>query len=171
MNSAQTTPETGSFLTTSPTTQTPEQSEDQEVPQAFHPPTLTILMVEDDGELMEMTKAVVANWGWPVRLVVAKNGSDGLLQAGLNRPVVIVTDLMMPDMDGFQMLKSLSEMPDLQVSRVVVVTGMDDQHIAANGGVPTGVEILHKPTPYDRLKEIVLTSTMFTPSACSRTVQ
>ena len=142
----------------------------QDAPLALVPPALTILLVEDDGELLELTKEIVAHWGWPVRLLVAGNGSDGLRQAGVDKPVVIVTDLMMPDMDGFQMLKKLVEMQDLHVSRTVVVTGMDDQQINAHGGVPAGVEVLHKPIPYERLKEIVLTSTMFMPAACARTL-
>ncbi|MBF0459919.1 MAG: response regulator [Magnetococcales bacterium] len=119
-------------------------------------PAITILLVEDDGDLREIAKEVVANWGWPVQLVVATNGFDGLIQAGMHKPAVIITDLMMPAMDGFQMLKSLRETPDLNMPRIVVVTGMNDQQIAANGGVPDDVEVLHKPTPYDRLKEIVL---------------
>jgi hypothetical protein len=36
------------------------------------------------------------------------------------------------------------------------MTGMDDAQIAANGGIPADVEVLHKPIPYERLKEIVL---------------
>ncbi|MEO5363177.1 MAG: response regulator [Magnetococcus sp. DMHC-8] len=118
-------------------------------------PVITILLVEDDGDLREIAQEVVANWGWPVRLVVADNGFDGLIQAGLHKPAVIVADLMMPAMDGFQMLKSLRETPDLNVPRIVVVTGMSDEQIAASGGVPAGIEVLHKPTPYDRLQEIV----------------
>ncbi len=155
----------------SPPQETHAQGKGHEFLPAFNTPLLTILLVDDDGELTEVAKEVVANWGWPVRLVVAQNGSEGIRLAGLNRPVVIVTDLMMPDMDGFQMLKNLSEIPDLMVSRVVVVTGMDDQQIKDHGDIPAGVEILHKPTPYDRLKEIVLTSTMFMPSVCSQSVQ
>ncbi|MBF0399439.1 MAG: response regulator [Magnetococcales bacterium] len=118
-------------------------------------PAITVLLVEDDVDLQEIAKEVVTNWGWPVRLVVAGNGFDGLIQMGMHRPEVIITDLLMPAMDGFQMIKSLRGVPDLSASRIVVVTGMDDQQIAASGGLPDEVELLHKPTPYDRLKEIV----------------
>ncbi|MBF0126300.1 MAG: response regulator [Magnetococcales bacterium] len=122
----------------------------------FDGPILTILLVEDDENLREVAKEVVANWGWPVRLVVAENGFDGLIQAGLHKPSVIITDLIMPAMDGFQMIKSLKEAPDLNNPRLVVVTGLDDQQVAAHGGLPPDVELLHKPTPYEHLKAIVL---------------
>ncbi len=119
-------------------------------------PVLTVLLVEDDADLREVASAVVANWNWPIRLVTAENGFEGLIQAGVHKPSVIITDLLMPSMDGFQMLKSLQGTPDLNMPRIVVVTGMDAEQIAANGGVPSDVEVLHKPIPYDRLKEIVL---------------
>ncbi|MBF0095986.1 MAG: response regulator [Magnetococcales bacterium] len=119
-------------------------------------PVVTILLVEDDADLREVASAVVANWNWPIRLVSAENGFEGLIQAGIHKPAVIITDLMMPSMDGFQMIKSLQSTPDLNMPRIVVMTGMDDAQIAANGGIPADVEVLHKPIPYDRLKEIVL---------------
>jgi excisionase family DNA binding protein len=118
-------------------------------------PAITLLLVEDDLDLQEIAKAVVANWEWPVRLVVASNGFEGLIHAGMHKPSMIITDLMMPAMDGFQMLKSIRDVPDLNAPRIVVVTGMSDAQIAASGGVPDDVEVLHKPTPYERLKEIV----------------
>ncbi|MBF0162068.1 MAG: response regulator [Magnetococcales bacterium] len=118
-------------------------------------PAITLLLVEDDPDLQEIAKAVVAHWGWPVRLVVAGNGFEGLIHAGMHKPAVLITDLMMPAMDGFQMLKSIRDMPGLNAPRIVVVTGMSDEQIAASGGVPADVEVLHKPTSYERLKEIV----------------
>ncbi|MBF0627571.1 MAG: response regulator [Magnetococcales bacterium] len=119
---------------------------------------LTLLLVEDDENLREITKAVVANWGLPVRLVVAEDGYDGLIQAGLHKPEVIIADLMMPAMDGFQMIRALRESAELARSRIVVVTAMDDVQIMAKGGVPEDVEVFQKPTPYDRLKVVVMES-------------
>ncbi|MBF0461956.1 MAG: response regulator [Magnetococcales bacterium] len=138
---------------------------------AFDQPIVSILIVEDDRSLVEIIKGIIDRWVLPVRLVVADNGFDGLIQAGLHKPSVIFTDLMMPDMDGFQMIRKLTCTPDLVVSRLIVMTGLDDQQIAARGGIPDGVEILRKPIHYDRLKEIVLTSTMFLSSFYARSVQ
>ncbi|MBF0262554.1 MAG: response regulator [Magnetococcales bacterium] len=127
-----------------------EQLQDPELPE------LTLLLVEDDENLREITKAVVANWGLPVRLVVAEDGYDGLIQAGLHKPGVIIADLMMPAMDGFQMIRALRESAELSRSHILVVTAMDEVQIAAKGGVPEDVEVLHKPTPYERLKIVVM---------------
>ncbi|MBF0339717.1 MAG: response regulator [Magnetococcales bacterium] len=117
---------------------------------------LILLLVEDDENLREIALAVVANWELPVRLLLAENGYDGLIQAGLHKPEVIIADLMMPAMDGFQMLRALRESTELNRTRIVVVTAMGPEQIEAKGGVPADVEVLHKPTPYDRLKVIVM---------------
>ncbi|NGZ06308.1 MAG: response regulator [Magnetococcales bacterium] len=128
---------------------------------------LTVLLVEDDENLREITKAVVANWGLPVRLVVAEDGYDGLIQAGLHKPEVIIADLMMPAMDGFQMIRALREAPDLARTRIVVVTAMDEVQLNAKGGVPDDVEVFQKPTPYDRLKVVIMES-LFTQQRARR---
>ncbi|MBF0213170.1 MAG: response regulator [Magnetococcales bacterium] len=130
---------------------------------------LTVLLVEDDENLREITKAVVANWGLPVRLVVAEDGYDGLIQAGLHKPEVIIADLMMPAMDGFQMIRALRESSELNRTRIIVVTAMDEIQIADKGGVPEDVEVFQKPTPYDRLKVVVMES-LFTQQRSRRTV-
>ncbi|MBF0190197.1 MAG: response regulator [Magnetococcales bacterium] len=129
---------------------------------------LTLLLVEDDENLREITKAVVANWGLPVRLVVAEDGYDGLIQAGLHKPEVIIADLMMPAMDGFQMIRALRESSELTRTRIIVVTAMDETQIAAKGGAPDDVEVFQKPTPYDRLKIVVMES-LFTQQRNRRT--
>ncbi|MBF0177368.1 MAG: response regulator [Magnetococcales bacterium] len=117
--------------------------------------SLTLLMVEDDEDLRNLSKRVVAGWGLPVRLVVAENGFDGLIQAGLHQPEIIITDLMMPSMDGYKMIKKLKSTPELRQSRIIVVTGLDEQEIAANGSVLAGIKVFRKPTPYDLLQAVV----------------
>ncbi len=122
----------------------------------FDQPVLTILLVEDDENLREVSKAVIDHWKLPIGLVVAENGFEGLIQAGLCKPEIIISDLMMPAMDGFQMIKALRDMPDLNKPRIVVVTALEDQQIEARGGLPDDVELLRKPTPFEHLKSIVL---------------
>lgn len=119
-------------------------------------PILTILLVEDDDILRDVAGGVIADWKLPVRLVVAENGYQGLIQAGLNKPAIVITDLVMPGMDGFQMIRNLLKEPSLDILRIVVITGLSVQQIAAKGGVPDDIRILHKPIPYDQLKAIVL---------------
>lgn len=115
----------------------------------------TLLLVEDDADVVAMFRSRIPTWPVPVRLRVAANGFDGLLQAGLLRPDLVVADLMMPKMDGFQMIRCLGESPDLQQTRVVVVTSLEDDEIAAHGGLPGNIQVFHKPAPFQQLAELV----------------
>lgn len=109
---------------------------------------ITLLLVEDDTDQLILFRKVVTDWPFPVRLVTADNGFDGLIQAGLYKPKVIVADLMMPAMDGFQMIRRLREHPDLADSLILVTTALDDAQITSRGGVPGDVLVFHKPTPF-----------------------
>ncbi|MBF0610362.1 MAG: helix-turn-helix domain-containing protein [Magnetococcales bacterium] len=114
----------------------------------------TLLLVEDDEELVDIYQEMVSSWTFPVRLVVAENGFDGLIQVGLCKPDMIISDLIMPAMDGIQMIRTLRETPDLKSSVVVVVTALSDEQIRDRGGLPADVTVFHKPTPFKKIREL-----------------
>jgi signal transduction histidine kinase/DNA-binding response OmpR family regulator len=81
------------------------------------------LVVEDD----EDTRTLIVEWlqtdGWQVR--TARNGLEGL-QAYLEQtPGLIILDLMMPEMDGFEFLDQVRQQPRASESSVIVVTAKD----------------------------------------------
>jgi CheY-like chemotaxis protein len=73
---------------------------------------------------------------------------------GSTTPDLLITDLHMPGMDGFEMLKVLSEAPEAAKTTIVVVSGLDAAAIENKGGLPAGIEVLQKPIPFDRLQAI-----------------
>jgi CheY-like chemotaxis protein len=60
----------------------------------------------------------------------------------------------MPEMDGFAMLRVLSQSPEMAQTKMVVVSGLDADEVSARGGVPQGVEVLAKPIPFTKLLSI-----------------
>jgi FixJ family two-component response regulator len=68
------------------------------------------------------------------------------------QPQVLLTDLRMPGVDGFQLLKMLKEHALFTSLAVVVMTGLSDGEIQAQGGLPEGVKVLHKPVDVEWLK-------------------
>ncbi|MBF0180005.1 MAG: response regulator [Magnetococcales bacterium] len=127
----------------------------QEELMAIDGPVLTLLLVEDEAELREVTGAVIQHWQLPIRLLLAENGYEGLILAGLHKPDIILTDLMMPTMDGFQMIRALRNASDLNAPRIVVMTALEPARVAALGGVPDDVRVLYKPVPFDALQAII----------------
>jgi CheY-like chemotaxis protein len=82
-----------------------------------------ILVVDDDPATRSVLRRILGREGWTVR--EAPNGEAGLEEVARARPAVVLLDLMMPRMDGFEMLRALrldSATSDLPV---VIVTSRD----------------------------------------------
>ncbi|MCF8161330.1 MAG: response regulator [Polaromonas sp.] len=123
-------------------------------PLSKQPRQLKVLVVEDDADLLRLYQAKLARWPMPTQVTGMHSAIDALLAIGRSGPDLLITDLNMPEMDGFSMLRILHRAPDLAHTIIVVVTGLDEAAIAAKGGLPTGILLLAKPIPFDRLQEI-----------------
>ncbi len=82
-----------------------------------------LLLVEDDVAMSEMTSRLLENHGWKVH--VASNGKAALKELESFVPAVILLDLMMPEMDGFQFLTEFHRRPDVNHIPIIVLTAMD----------------------------------------------
>jgi excisionase family DNA binding protein len=118
---------------------------------AAKPRQLSVMVVEDDPDLLRLYQTLLSRWPMRPSLTCLDNAVSALMMLGRGGPDLLVTDLHMPGMDGFAMLRVLSQAPEMSHTQIVVVTGLDAPAIAAQGGVPAGIEILSKPIPFDRL--------------------
>jgi excisionase family DNA binding protein len=116
-----------------------------------NPSRLTVLVVEDDADLLRLYETQLASWALPVDVTLIDNAVSALLHMGRGGPDLLISDLHMPGMDGFGMLAVLSQAPEMRDTTVVVVTGLDAEEIETRGGLPAGVQVLSKPIPFDRL--------------------
>lgn len=114
-----------------------------------------ILIVEDDSVLLKLYRTVLANWKLPVELITAGNGVEGLIRVGRDTPDLMITDLAMPGMDGFELIRSLATSSFREGMEIVVVTGLDAADVAARGGLPPGIRLFPKPVPFAELRAIV----------------
>ncbi|MBF0370109.1 MAG: response regulator [Magnetococcales bacterium] len=120
-----------------------------------HPAPPTLLVVEDDPAMVALYRSQIQTWSFEVDLVTASNGFDALIQIGRKQPGIIISDLVMPGMDGFRMIWILNEKPELADTRIVVVSALDKREIQRQGGLPDKVTVFRKPAPMDQLKAIV----------------
>lgn len=115
---------------------------------------LKILVVEDDSVLLKLYKTVVAGWNLPVDIIVAGNGVEGLMLVGRDAPDLMVTDLSMPGMDGFQLIRNLAASSFREGMEIVVVSGLDAAEVETRGGLPPDVRLFPKPVPFAELRGI-----------------
>ena len=89
-------------------------------PQSSKPLT-KVLVVEDDPNVRGLLRTLLVAEGYDV--TTASDGLAGLVRAGIDRPAVILLDLMMPDLGGVRVLEELGQDPELSKVPVLVVTG------------------------------------------------
>ncbi|MBI4494088.1 MAG: response regulator, partial [Chloroflexi bacterium] len=102
------------------------------------------LVVEDDGSAREMLRRLLEREGWAV--VEAENGRVALERVAAQQPDLILLDLMMPEMDGFEFVVELRKRSEWRTIPVVVVTAKDltvEDRLRLNGYVE---KILQKGT-------------------------
>ncbi|MCP5191146.1 MAG: response regulator [Pseudomonadales bacterium] len=111
-----------------------------------------ILIAEDEPIFQELYEGTMTKWGLPLRIEIVDNGFDGLMAVGRHAPDVLIVDLMMPGMDGFEMIRALRANPALSSMDIIVVSAMEEQDIQARGGLPPDVVRYAKPIPFPELR-------------------
>jgi DNA-binding response OmpR family regulator len=83
----------------------------------------TVLVVEDDERTREILRRTLVKEGW--QAIEAEDGRRGLERVAEKVPALILLDLMMPEMDGFDFIQELRKRPDCRRVPVIVITAKD----------------------------------------------
>ncbi len=113
---------------------------------AFH-----ILVVDDDAMMREIMVTVIRSWNLPVTVSSAEDGFAALLCIGETRPDLLLTDLVMPGMDGYRMIRHLRAMSEARLIDVIAISGQNPAEVFQGGRLPADVPLLPKPIPFDKL--------------------
>lgn len=114
---------------------------------------LNVLVVDDDPHVRETISIHLRNAGYDVR--TSKNGIEGGYAVLRKRPDLIIMDVQMPYMDGFQLLAALRADKDTSNIPVMMLTTQDDWH---ERGKTLGANCyVTKPIFADKLLELVAT--------------
>lgn len=79
-----------------------------------------ILVCDDERHIVRLIQVNLERQGWEV--VTAFDGKEGLEKIRSEKPNLVVLDVMMPYMDGFEVLKSLRREPDTEALPVIMLT-------------------------------------------------
>jgi excisionase family DNA binding protein len=113
---------------------------------------LRVLVVEDDESSRLMYQAYFDRWSLPLDVVIYASAMEALLDMPAMQPQVLLTDLNMPDMDGFKFIKTLREHKLFALLPVIAITGLNATQIEEKGGLPKDVQILQKPIDMEWLR-------------------
>jgi CheY-like chemotaxis protein len=114
------------------------------------PPTVKVhgrvLIVDDDDDVREITQEALERRGYEV--VAVGSGAEALAYLAHDTPAVMLLDLEMDDVNGWEVIGALERTPDFRKITIVVVTGSESMP-------PRGVHYLRKPFRIEALLEIL----------------
>ena len=102
----------------------------------------TLLLVDDEPVNLRVLKQILHQ---DYQLIFAKNGEEALRLAQIEKPSLILLDIMMPNMTGFEVCQTLKTMTETQSIPVIFVTALNDEHDEAAGFAAGGVDYIAKP--------------------------
>jgi len=112
------------------------------VMQQPHAPGARILVVDDNTDMREYLRRLLAE-RW--RIDVAGDGEQALASMRTNRPDLVVADVMMPNLDGFAMLRAVRADEALRHTPVVIVTVRAGEDAAIEGLMAGADDYIAKP--------------------------
>jgi CheY-like chemotaxis protein len=110
--------------------------------------TAPLLVVEDNNDILRLLDTTLTFKGY--RVVTARNGSEALAAIEKERPAVIITDILMPQMDGFSLVHRLRLNPETRDIPVVFLSATyvtpEDKSFAVTLGV---IQFIEKPVNFE----------------------
>lgn len=116
---------------------------------------IKILAVEDSVEMLSNITTILTLNGFSV--ITAKDGLEGLNKAKSTCPDIIISDIMMPVMDGYEMLNALRENETLQTTPLIFLTAKVDRRDLREGMVRGADDYITKPFKSSELLEAIET--------------
>jgi PAS domain S-box-containing protein len=116
-------------------------------------PSRRVLVIEDNLDAADTLREMLETWGHEVEL--ACDGRAGVEKARAFRPDVVLCDIGLPVMDGYEVARAIRSDPEIASTFLVAVTGYalpEDQRRAAEAGF---TRHLGKPVPVDVIEEVL----------------
>jgi DNA-binding response OmpR family regulator len=107
-----------------------------------------ILAVDDDADVLELVRLTLARSTPPLAIETATSGADALAKVKANRPHLVVLDLMMPGIDGFEVCKRLRADLATALIPVIMLTACSDAESKRMGFLSGTDDYVVK--PFDR---------------------
>jgi len=104
-----------------------------------------VLIVEDDENTRKMYAANFDKWDIPLEVLSYCSAVEVLVDFHALTPILLITDLRMPNMNGFEFIKTIRKNKKYYDLPILVVTSMSDEEVQEKGGLDPDILILKKP--------------------------
>jgi CheY-like chemotaxis protein len=118
-------------------------------------PRPLVLVVDDEKDIQRVATRVIESLGYG--LIVAHDGEEGLALARRYRPQLVLTDALMPRLDGREMGRRIKEDPECRATKVVVMTALYTNMKYRNEGLKAFKvdDYLAKPLAFEDLRNVL----------------
>jgi twitching motility two-component system response regulator PilG len=114
---------------------------------------LKVLIVEDTKTITNLLQVYLMGWG--LQFFDAGNGVQGLAKAREIKPDLIISDVQMPEMDGFALCAAVRADSTLHATPFLLLTSLKDEASRQRGRLVGASAFLNKPVSVDELRERV----------------
>ena len=90
-----------------------------------------VLIVDDETEVVEMLKSAILIGDQDIEIATALSGVEALLMIGERKPDLLILDIMMPGMNGFEVCRKLKGSDNTKNIKILAVTGNHDPSVRA----------------------------------------
>ncbi len=116
-------------------------------------PQGTVLVVEDQAPFREFLQISLSRLG--LEVVTALTGKVALNRAKEHKPDLVLLDVMLPDMDGYEVCNELRDLPEASLTPIIFISAVSsDKHIQ-KAMAAGGTDYLVKPLNTDDVKDLV----------------
>jgi DNA-binding response OmpR family regulator len=112
-----------------------------------------ILVVEDEESLLKLESILFASKGYAVTAV--RDGKSALEALAAERPDVVVLDIMLPDLDGFEVCRLIKENPEHRSLPVIMLTAKKSSQDLERGRLAGADAYLTKPFKSVKVLEVI----------------
>jgi CheY-like chemotaxis protein len=117
----------------------------RDVTETKEPTKKKILIIDDEEDLCVLAGHALTMDRADLEVISAKDGPSGIQRAKTEQPAVIILDIMMPKMDGYEVCQRLKADPETRDIPVVMLTASSDPHLNQKAFEAGAVACLTKP--------------------------
>jgi len=119
---------------------------------AVNPPSSKVLLIEDDPFICSLIESALELTALDITFDYANDGYTGLMKVGSMQPDLLILDIMLPEINGLELIQRLRRSDICSAPRILVITGAGDRRVVKRGLEKAKPDaILYKPFATDEL--------------------